>query len=318
MATNAERILALLQEHPGLDDDELSRMAGVTPRQQVNQICRRLEKSGVIRREVGPRGKVVNSLAKFSDSKPKATAQVPLTSVPRKTRSVSPKGKFAINPEVYKKGLEDTLILIPCSGAKTDGGKWSNQSIPPINHLQQNIADRLSNARAKLAKRIHLDNSWLRRAWERYNGSLYRAAYDALARAMQSEIRPNLMIVSGGYGLALANELIGSYDAVFRRKDWPTGLLEEVLLNFVGNQNIRRVRAFASMTTEYGKFLRGVPWTQGGIQDAIMFCPEPTTGAMVLSPRAQGEALAAFLDGRLGENWRSSDGLKLLVFDLAR
>ena len=72
------------------------------------------------------------------------------------------------------------------------------------------------------------------------------------------------------------------------------------------------------MTTEYSKFLRSVPWAEAGIDDALMFCPEPTTGAILRSPRAQGEALAAFLEGRLHEHWRSSDGLALVIEDLSR
>ena len=58
--TNAERIVEALRRKPGLDDDELSRLADVTPRQQVNRICRRLEREGKLRRERGPRGKIVN------------------------------------------------------------------------------------------------------------------------------------------------------------------------------------------------------------------------------------------------------------------
>ena len=38
--TNEERIVALLLCRPELDDDEISQSTGITPRQQVNQICR--------------------------------------------------------------------------------------------------------------------------------------------------------------------------------------------------------------------------------------------------------------------------------------
>jgi hypothetical protein len=65
VATTAhrDRILELLRLAPEpLDDDELSRRSGVTPRQQVNQICRALEAGGVLRRYVDARGKIVNEL----------------------------------------------------------------------------------------------------------------------------------------------------------------------------------------------------------------------------------------------------------------
>ena len=57
--THEERIRQLLERSPGLDDDEISESPGIQPRQQVNQICRLLESRGVIRREHGPRGKIV-------------------------------------------------------------------------------------------------------------------------------------------------------------------------------------------------------------------------------------------------------------------
>ena len=60
--TNEERIVEALRRQPGLDDDELSRLTHVSPRQQVNQICRRLESRGELLRERGPRGKIINHL----------------------------------------------------------------------------------------------------------------------------------------------------------------------------------------------------------------------------------------------------------------
>jgi hypothetical protein len=45
-----------------LDDDQLSVRTGIQPRQQVNQICRTLERLGQTRRYLGPDGKIVNEL----------------------------------------------------------------------------------------------------------------------------------------------------------------------------------------------------------------------------------------------------------------
>lgn len=66
--TNSERIVAFLAERPNLwfDDDELARILGIQPRQQVNQICRRLADAGRILRE--PRdGKVRHRIALDAD-----------------------------------------------------------------------------------------------------------------------------------------------------------------------------------------------------------------------------------------------------------
>ena len=60
--THADRILSALRRYPqGLDDDELSSLLGITPRQAVNQVCRRLAAAGLIRRAYDPdRGKLTN------------------------------------------------------------------------------------------------------------------------------------------------------------------------------------------------------------------------------------------------------------------
>ena len=61
--TNRQRILTALSRRPaGLDDDELATASGVQPRQQVNRICRRLAADGILLRDVGLRGKIVNRL----------------------------------------------------------------------------------------------------------------------------------------------------------------------------------------------------------------------------------------------------------------
>lgn len=58
--THEQKIIAFLERFPGKDDDEIAVGAGITPRQAVNQICRKLAIEGVIRRGPGPRGKIVN------------------------------------------------------------------------------------------------------------------------------------------------------------------------------------------------------------------------------------------------------------------
>ncbi|MEU4217153.1 hypothetical protein [Actinoplanes sp. NPDC026623] len=63
VASNRHRILeALRRGGRPLDDDRLSALAQVYPRQQVNQICRALEREGVVRRYSGPDQKLVNEL----------------------------------------------------------------------------------------------------------------------------------------------------------------------------------------------------------------------------------------------------------------
>lgn len=45
-----------------LDDDQLAVRTGIAPRQAVNQLCRGLEREGLLRRFAGPNNKIVNEL----------------------------------------------------------------------------------------------------------------------------------------------------------------------------------------------------------------------------------------------------------------
>ena len=63
--TNKEEIYDLIQKHPeGLDDDDISKLTGIEPRQQVQQLCTQLASVKRIRREsvdkAGKRRKIHN------------------------------------------------------------------------------------------------------------------------------------------------------------------------------------------------------------------------------------------------------------------
>ncbi|MGC3993061.1 MAG: hypothetical protein QM779_02840 [Propionicimonas sp.] len=61
--TNRDRILeALGSSVEPLNDDELARRAGISPRQTVNMLCRAMEAEGVLRRFRGADGKIVNQV----------------------------------------------------------------------------------------------------------------------------------------------------------------------------------------------------------------------------------------------------------------
>src|SRR5438045_6884 len=64
--THAQRIIALLSERSGLDDDETASALTLDPRQTVNQRCSQLAASGLLRRGRGPSGKIVNSIGQAS------------------------------------------------------------------------------------------------------------------------------------------------------------------------------------------------------------------------------------------------------------
>jgi hypothetical protein len=151
-------------------------------------------------------------------------------------------------------------------------------------------------------------------AWQRHSGSLYQASRDAIATALDAGV--HMIIVSGGYGLVLAAEPIGYYEAVFKNSWWPDRLLDEVLIEYLRRHKLRALRAVASATTGYARLLRRVNWRLAGVESAMLLTPEETTGAMVKSPRAQGEALSGLLRGEIDTDWTSSDGLHLACTSL--
>jgi hypothetical protein len=59
--SHRERVMAAIRASSRpLDDDQLAARTGISPRQAVNQICRALERAGMLRRRPGPDGKIVN------------------------------------------------------------------------------------------------------------------------------------------------------------------------------------------------------------------------------------------------------------------
>jgi hypothetical protein len=253
--TNEQRIIAMLQDRPGLDDDELSIATGVSPRQQVNQICRWLESRGRIRREIGPRGKIVNFLrdlsARSRSSEPRGAATVPSAPL------VHPIHRSQVHhdragPRTFECDPRTTLFIFPCSGSKETQQHMRIQGPSILDELPPLLGQRLIEARRQVRARAHVDETSLIAAWQRYTGSLYQAGRDAIEAAIEAGI--HMMIVSGGYGLVLAAEPIGYYKAVFKNSWWPDRVLDEVILEYLRRHRIRAVRAVASATTDYARF----------------------------------------------------------------
>ncbi len=315
MATqsNPDKILALLALRNGLDDDEISVLANITPRQTVNQICRRLTGMGVLERRPGPKGKLANYLVAHNG------ATAPLVATPPKPSAAKPNRsptftRHNCNAQTAHPWVPDdpanTLYIIPCSGAKDTVTIAPSQREGVIDHLSSELREHLLAARAEMAAQSGLNEQRLLPAWKRYAGSLYQTARQTLERAVRQQ--RHVVILSGGYGVLSATEPIGCYDAAFHPKNWPAGLLANVLLDYARRHQIKHVRAFASASTGYRKIVEEADWRSIGIDDACLFLPIGINGgAMVKTPRAQGEALTALLAGNLDEHWTSSDGATL-------
>ena len=57
---NDNLILFLLGRFPGMDDNELSRLSGLTPVRRVKRVCRDLARRKLLERKAGTNGRIVN------------------------------------------------------------------------------------------------------------------------------------------------------------------------------------------------------------------------------------------------------------------
>jgi len=70
---------------------------------------------------------------------------------------------------------------------------------------------------------------------------------------------------TGGYGLLLPTEPIGTYRRRLSLGDWPRGLLEDCLLALASELKVREVTAFCSASMDYAKLMRRTTWSTAGI-----------------------------------------------------
>ena len=303
--TNREQVHALIRSEPaGLTDTEIRERTSIRPHQQVNQICLKLARQGLTVRHAGPDGRLRNfsidgaSVHSRSEQRPGPRA------VLRPHERVAAAALF----EVPQLSISNTLFVLPCSGAKRSGGRsMGSHQGSVLNCLPHALAAELRACRSGNATMAQLDESSLLPAAERYTGTLYRAADDALD--VLARAGADLLIISGGYGVVRPTEAIGWYDQQFRNSMWPNGVVARCLAAYADAIGATTVVGLLSGTTQYVRAFRSARWP-GAVEHVHHVWPQPVAGAMVKAPRAQGEALKEFSrDGRLRASWRSSDGL---------
>jgi len=130
-------------------------------------------------------------------------------------------------------------------------------------------------------------------AWLRYKGHLYRSAARVLPELASAH---RLLILSGGYGLLEAEDLIGGYDRMMRTRDWPRGVLERLLAERAADSGLDVV-AVASSTTDYAKLLRRTPWRLDAERSAHLLTLRGVRGASAVSA-ALGLVLRTFIERR--------------------
>jgi hypothetical protein len=315
---NSDLIIETLQHWPDLDDDELSRRSGITPRQQVNIICRRLEQRGILERFTGTRGKIVNRLADIHRTEQALAGVVAARSGAQAVAARPMASSLSSGPTVcIRSEADDTLVIIPCSGRKRAGSQPYDKGGTLMGELPDALARRLAAARVAVANASHLDESVLMPAWRRNAGTLYQNANLGHAGDQEASWFRRLLILSGGYGVVRAIDPIGTYNLAMDEGRWPRGLLQEVIETYARRQHIRRVIALVSQTTGYAGILRKVDWRGAGVTEALLLSPEASTGAMVKAPRAIGQAVRAIIDNGWAPSWRSSDGLQIVLHRMA-
>jgi len=206
----------------------------------------------------------------LSDLPARTTSSAPFTSVPMDALS-------SIEPR-------EALLVLPCSATKLRGGQPPESSAAAWPRV-------LLQAREDVLRNAALDDSRMLPAWRRYAGRLYRYADEALAEAVAAG---HVVIISGGYGLVRADELIGSYDKVLSLCDWSRGLLETLLADEACRTPARTVVAFASASQNYARLVRQVRWRDAGVTALLVTITGVAGGAMVEVPRRLGQAFTAF------------------------
>lgn len=255
-------VLALIRDEPGLTDRQIRERLGTKYVAYVNQICHSLEAGGLIRRIPGPHGPLVNVPSSASPKSPIGAKENGRSAPPSGAPTVAdgPAGADAWQC-LRRLDLRHTLLIIPCSAAKRPGG--AVEAGPQLaSMLPREVAQRLGTAQAAAAPKAVLDTSKMLPAWRRYRGAFYRAADPALEIAMHEQ--SPVLILSGGYGVVLARQPIGRYNAMLRPGWWADHLLQQCLVAYAQQHGLTAVVGFAGRRTPYAHIVRSAAWGANG------------------------------------------------------
>lgn len=185
----------------------------------------------------------------------------------------------------------EVLIVLACSQRKRAGGG------PSPSHRDARWPQALLDARHRIRCSAHVNECQVLPAWQRYQGQFYRAAGVDAALAEASR-EGHVVIISGGYGLVRADELIGDYDRKLTLTDWvmPDGrnVLQEGLRAETQDCGATAVVAFVPSSTRYADVVRGARWATLKLPAYLVRAPHAGSGTLA----RLGHAFAAFWRGR--------------------
>jgi len=179
--TARDRILDYVKQFPGRDDDEVAAALALSHRQAANQICRQLAKEGILRRQPGRRGKVVNYLI---DGAPIAVPPAPQQSstadaiteddVKRAlVKMLEPKGWAVEVAWGKQRGIDVVAIrgterwIIECKGTGSLGPMQNNYFVGVLGELLQRMSGEASKHSIALP-----DVPKFRRLWSELPGNV--------------------------------------------------------------------------------------------------------------------------------------------------
>lgn len=114
--SHRERVVAAIRiSSQPLDDDQVAVRAGISPRQTVNQICRALERAGMVRRRPGPDGKIVNEWLGDQDREPgsnpgEVSEAFPVTGALASAGTVQNAGAVPAGDSAEQRGAERVML----------------------------------------------------------------------------------------------------------------------------------------------------------------------------------------------------------------
>lgn len=113
--SHRERVAAAIRiSSRPLDDDQVAARTGISPRQTVNQICRALERAGMVQRRPGPDGKIVNEWLGDQDQEPGSTPAPASTPVHGKGTPADPaataNGAVPAGDSAEQRGAERVML----------------------------------------------------------------------------------------------------------------------------------------------------------------------------------------------------------------
>ena len=189
------------------------------------------------------------------------------------------------------------LFVIPCCKRKIRGGEARNENTPLTYFEDIDQVPNLVNARNEKINSNNLDHpDILLKAWDRYDGTIYRKLKEGQQRIdkLMAKGCLDIVIVSALYGVINYNTPIANYDLAMKQEDiihWGNSI-SEAINNYCINHKIDEVFTFLAPTTYY-------PVTNRSLRDHQKSWPVDPNGNAYHGAKNVYNHLAALMTSKL-------------------